>query len=207
MNTESGAFGTAGAFGTGNAGAFGKLAKPVYNSSAKLYTCSITNGFRLTARREEGRFTPELDMNKEQVANFIVAATHGWFSKPLTEDFLRDKIQLTIPTSSLAESFEGSVEWQMVSLTISKDVFLLTFDLIGQKEDEKICIKFEEEEEIPLQQAEAIAIGPTRRQIQKKNVLKARAKAARSLFTAERLTQAYCEEFGEDTDWEGDESD
>jgi hypothetical protein len=205
MNTESGAFGTAGAFG--NAGAFGKLAKPVYNSSAKLYTCSITNGFRLTARREEGRFTPELDMNKEQVANFIVAATHGWFSKPLTEDFLRDKIQLTIPTSSLAESFEGSVEWQMVSLTISKDVFLLTFDLVGQKEDEKICIKFEEEEEIPLQQAEAIAIGPTRRQIQKKNVLKARAKAARSLFTAERLTQAYCEEFGEDTDWEGDESD
>lgn len=205
MNTESSGTGTAGAFGT--TGTFGKLAKPVYNSSAKLYTCSITNGFRLTARREEGRFTPELDMNKEQVAKFIVAATHGWFSKPLTEEFLRDKIQLTIPTSSLAESFEGSVEWQMVSLTISKDVFLLTFDLIGQKEDEKICIKFEEEEEIPLQQAEAIAIGPTRRQIQKKNVLKARAKAARSLFTAERLTQAYCEEFGEDTDWEGDESD
>jgi hypothetical protein len=93
----------------------------------------------------------------------------------------------------------------MVSLTISKEVFLLKFEIIAQKEDEKICIKFDEEE-LPFQQVEAIAIGPTRRQIQKKNVLKARGKAARSLFTAERLTQAYCEEFGEDTDWEGDES-
>jgi hypothetical protein len=144
-------------------------------------------------------------INKEDIAKFVVSATQGWFSKPLTEEFLNGKIQLSIPTSSLNESFEGSVDWQMVSLTISKDVFLFAFDIIGQKEDEKICIKFEEEE-IPLQQAEPVAIGPTRQQIQKKNVLKARAKAARSLFTAERLTQAYCEEFGEDTDWEGDES-
>jgi len=157
------------------------------------------------ARREEGQFTPEPTINKEELAKFIVVATRGWFSKALTEEFLTDKIQVTIPTSALAEGFEGSVEWQMVSLTISKEVFLLTFDLISQKEDEKICIKFEEEEP-PLEQTEAIAIGPTRQQIQKKNVLKARAKAARSLFTAERLTQAYCEEFGEDTDWEGDES-
>jgi hypothetical protein len=202
MNTESSCAGATGTFGT-----FGKLGKPVYNSSTKVYTCSITNGFRLTARREEGRFVPEFDtlIGKEDLAKFIVAATQGWFSKPLTEEFLKDKIQLSIPTSSLAESFEGSIEWQMVQLTISKEVFLLAFDIIGQKEDEKICIKFEEEEP-PLQQTEAIAIGPTRQQIQKKNVLKARAKAARSLFTAERLTQAYCEEFGEDTDWEGDES-
>jgi hypothetical protein len=194
MNTES-----------SGAGAFGKLGKPVYDSSAKVYTCSITNGFRLIARREEGRFTSELDMNKEDLARFIVSATHGWFSKPVTEEFLKDKIQLSIPTSALAEGFEGSVQWQMVSLTISKEVFLLSFVIVEQKEDEKICIKFEEDD-IPLQQAEAVAIGPTRQQIQKKNVLKARAKAARSLFTAERLTQAYCEEFGEDTDWEGDES-
>lgn len=199
MNSESCAAASAGA------GTFGKLGKPVYDSSAKLYTCSITNGFRLMARREEGQFTPQPTINKEELAKFIVVATKGWFSKPLTEEFLHDKIQANIPTSSLAEGFEGSVEWQMVSLTISKDVFLLSFDLTSQKEDEKICIKFEEDE-IPLHQAEAIAIGPTRQQIQKKNVLKARAKAARSLFTAERLTQNYCEEFGEDTDWEGDES-
>jgi hypothetical protein len=175
MNTQSS--GTVGA----GAGAYGKLGKPVYDSSAKVYTCSITNGFRLRARREEGRFTSELDMNKEDLARFIVSATNGWFSKPLTEEFLKDKIQLTIPTGSLPESFEGLVEWQMMSLTISKDVFLLAFQVIEQKEDEKICIKFEEDE-IPLQQAEVVAIGPTRQQIQKKNVLKARAKAARSLF-------------------------
>jgi len=195
MNTESSAA----------AGAFGKLGKPVYDSSAKVYNCSITNGFRLSSRREEGRFTPDLVINNEEVAKFIVGATQGWFSKALTEEFLKDKIQSNIPTSALAEGFEGFVEWKMVSLTISKEVFLLSFDLISQKEDEKICIHFEEDE-IPLQKAETIAIGPTRRQIQKKNVLKARAKAARSLFNAERLTQAYCEEFGEDTDWEGDES-
>jgi len=190
--------------------AFGKLGKPVYDASAKLYNCSITNGFRFSARREEGQFIPELNgcVNKEELAKFIVLATQGWFSKPLTEDFLRDKIQANIPTSTLGETFEGSVEWQMVSLTISKELFLLTFDLVWQKEDEKICIKFEEEvpEEIPMQAADVLGIGPTRQQIQKKNVLKARAKAARSLFNAERLTQAYCEEFGEDTDWEGDES-
>ena len=196
MNTES-----SGAA----AGAFGKLGKPVYDSSAKVYNCSITNGFRLSSRREEGRFTPELVINNEELAKFIVGATQGWFSKALTEEFLKGKIQSNIPTSALAEGFEGFVEWKMVSLTISKEVFLLSFDLISQKEDEKICINFEEDE-IPLQKTEAIAIGPTRRQIQKKNVLKARAKAARSLFNAERLTQAYCEEFGEDTDWEGDES-
>ena len=155
MNSQgtAGAFGTAapaaGAFGSA-AAAFGKLGKPVYDSSAKLYTCSITNGFRLMSRREEGRFTPEPTINKEELAKFIVLATQGWFSKALTEEFLNNKIQVTIPTSSLAEGFEGSVEWQMVSLTISKEVFLLTFDLISQKEDEKICIKFEEEEEIPL---------------------------------------------------------
>ena len=120
--------------------AFGKLGKPVYDSSAKVYTCSITNGFRLTARREEGQFTPEPTINKEELAKFIVVATRGWFSKALTKEFLNDKIQVTIPTSALAEGFEGSVEWQMVSLTISKEVFLLTFDLISQKEDEKISI-------------------------------------------------------------------
>jgi hypothetical protein len=185
---------------------FGKLGKPVYDPSAKMYTCSISNGFRFSSRREEGQFTPPLDtcLKNDEVATFLVGATKGWFSKPLTEDFLKDKIKVHIPTS-VADTFEGSIDWQLAALTISKELFLLSFSIIAQKEDEAVCIKFEEDEP-PLQEAEVLGIGPTRQQIQKKNVLKARAKAARSLFTAERLTQAYCEEFGEDTDWEGDES-
>ena len=185
---------------------FGKLGKPVYDASAKMYTCSISNGFRFSSRREEGQFTPPLDtcLNNDEVATFLVGATKGWFSKPLTEDSLKDKIKVHIPTS-VADTFEGSIDWQLAALTLSKELFLLSFSIIAQKEDEAVCIKFEEDEP-PLQEAEVLGIGPTRQQIQKKNVLKARAKAARSLFTAERLTQAYCEEFGEDTDWEGDES-
>jgi hypothetical protein len=184
----------------------GKLGKPVYDALAKMYICSIANGFRFSSRREDGRFTPALDtcMTNDEVATFIVGSTKGWFSKPVTEEFLKGKIQVHIPTS-VADTFEGTIDWQLSTLTISKELFLMSFTIIGQKEDEAVCIKFEEDEP-PLQEAEAVSIGPTRQQLQKKNVLKARAKAARSLFTAERLTQAYCEEFGEDTDWEGDES-
>ena len=46
------------------------------------------------------------------------------------------------------------------------------------------------------------------RRLQKQRVMKARLRAARALFMAERLTQDYIEEFcgDEDTEWE-DESD
>jgi hypothetical protein len=35
--------------------------------------------------------------------------------------------------------------------------------------------------------------------------MRAREKAARALFHAERLTQEYCSIYGEDTDWEEEE--
>ena len=185
-----------------------KLSKPVYDSSAKLYNCSVSNGVRFVTRREEGNFTPELlsFVSKDMITDFLVKATTGWFTKPLTQDFLIDKIRFEFPTSELAESFEGEVEFQIQSLVISKEIFLLRFGIISQKEDEKICIKFEEEEPsenaIPMAEKEVMGIGPTRQETVKQKVLKARAKAARALFIAERLTQEYYEEFGEDTDWE-----
>ena len=52
------------------------------------------------------------------------------------------------------------------------------------------------------QGGEVIGIGPTRQQLDKKKVMRAREKAARALFQAERLTQEYCAVYGEDTDWE-----
>jgi hypothetical protein len=102
--------------------------------------------------------------------------------------------------------FEGEVEFQLQGLTISKEVFLLRYAIIALKEDEKICIELDEakevEDEIPMATKEVLGLGPTRQQIVKEKVLKMRAKAARALFVAERLTQEYYQEFGEDTDWE-----
>lgn len=117
---------------------------------------------------------------------------------------------MEFPTSP--QAFEGEIEFQLQGLTISKEVFLLRYAIITLKEDEKICIELDEvtevteakevEDEIPMADKEVLGLGPTRQQIIKEKVLKMRAKAARALFVAERLTQEYYEEFGEDTDWE-----
>lgn len=184
-----------------------KLGKPVYDATLKVYNCSVTNGARFTTRREEGSFTQDLssyvDMNN--MVEYIVKSTAGWFTKPLTYDFLKDKLKVEFPTD-LPQTFEGEVEYELQGLTVSKEVFLLTYRIIRATEDEKVCIEFEEdvppEETIPMVEMETLGIGPTRQQNVKQKVLKARAKAARALFIAERLTQEYYEEFGEDTDWE-----
>jgi len=176
-----------------------KLGRPVYDSSLKIYNCSITNGTRFSARKEEGRFVPELEscINKEELAEFIVTSSQGWFTKPLTKEYLKDRIKTNIPTTSIPEGFEGTLEWQMSSLVISKDTFTLGFEIVSQKQDEQICISFEEE----------TSNAPTRRHLLKEKVLKARAKAARCLFQAEHLTQEYCQEFGDTTDWEEEDED
>ena len=185
-----------------------KLGKPVYDSAAKLYNCTVVNGVRFTVRREEGRFVNDLNsfVDKNMLADSIVTLTAGWFTKPLTHDYLISRLQTDFPTQ-IAESFEGELEYELQGLTISKDVFLLRYIMVSSKEDEKICIQFDEAVEenidkIPLTQKEVMGIGPTRQHIVKQKVLKARSKAARALFLAERLTQEYYEEFGEDTDWE-----
>jgi hypothetical protein len=185
-----------------------KLGKPVYDSAAKLYNCTVVNGVRFTVRREEGRFVNELNsfVDKNMLADSIVKLTTGWFTKPLTHDYLISRLQTDFPTQ-ITETFEGELEYELQGLTISKDVFLLRYFMVSSKEDEKICIEFDEAVEenidkIPMAEKEVMGIGPTRQHIVKQKVLKARSKAARALFLAERLTQEYYEEFGEDTDWE-----
>ena len=183
-----------------------KLNKPVYDSSLKVYNCIITNGVRFVVRKENDTFTQDLNsfVVINAMADYIVKATSGWFTKALTNDFLKGKLRCEFPTD-LPQAFEGEVEYELQSLTISKEIFLLTYKVIRSKEDEKVCIEFEEdppEESIPMAEMETLGIGPTRQEIIKQKVLKARAKAARALFIAERLTQEYYEEFGEDTDWE-----
>lgn len=204
-----------------------KFTKPAYDAKARIYTCDITDGFRLCVRREGGVFVKEfsdcIDTN-ERIAHLIYA-TQGWFSKPLTEEFLNGKIRYDIPTADIPPTFEGSVEWQAKKLVISKESFLFICAIVSQVEDEKLSLDFPDddalhahvqaqpqlqaEEEIPMgaggEQGEVIGIGPTRQQLDKKKVMRAREKAARALFQAERLTQEYCAVYGEDTDWEEEE--
>jgi len=175
-----------------------KLGKPVYDSANKLYKCPVNNGVRFSVRKEEGKFVKELQtfLDKDMMAEHIVKATYGWFTKPLTQDYLKERLRGEFPTCD--DSFEGEVEFELQGLTISKEIFLLRYGIVSMKEDEKVCIEFEDDIEVPLEKE----VGPTRRQIVKQKVLQSRAKAARALFMAERLTQEYYEEFGEDTDWE-----
>jgi len=187
-----------------------KLGKPVYDSAAKLYNCVVSDGVRFTVRREEGVYVNPLDLfvDKGMLIESILKGTTGWFTKPLTQDYLSQRLQTEFPTPNI---FEGEIEFQLQGLTISKEVFLLRYVITNEREDEKICIELDEPEAeaeaeptvfIPMADKEVMGLGPTRQQITKEKVLKMRRKAARALFIAERLTQEYYEEFGEDTDWE-----
>jgi hypothetical protein len=200
-----------------------KFTKPAYDAKARIYTCDITDGFRLCVRREAGAFVKEFSdcIDTNERVKHLIHATQGWFSKPLTEEFLNGKIRYDIPTADIPPTFEGSVEWQAKKLVISKESFLFICAIVAQVEDEKLSLDFPDDEhvqqlqeketsldeEIPMgaEEQEVIGIGPTRQQLDKKKVMRAREKAARALFHAERLTQEYCAIYGEDTDWEEEE--
>jgi len=194
-----------------------KFTKPTYDAKQRLYTCDVTDGFRFSERRESGSFVkdPASCIDSDERIAHLIKSTQGWFSKPLTEEFLKGKIQYDIPTS-VPESFEGLVEWQIQRLIISKEKFLFVCVVAQTVEDEKVSLEFPEEpspeepspkepdEEIPLHEEAPLGIGPTRRSLEKEKVLSARSKAARALFHAERLTQEFYQTFGE-TDWEDEE--
>jgi hypothetical protein len=191
-----------------------KFTKPTYDPKQRLYTCDVTDGFRFSVRRESGAFVKAVEScidSDERIAH-LIKSTQGWFSKPLTADFLKGKIHYDIPTD-IAETFEGLVEWQIQRLIISKEQFLFVCSITQTVEDEKVSLEFPEEmppppeEEIPFnidESVQPLGIGPTRRRLQKEEVMSARAKAARALFNAERLTQEFYQTFGE-TDWEDED--
>jgi hypothetical protein len=83
-----------------------------------------------------------------------------------------------------------------------KEKFILSFDL-QTFPVEKIQISFPEPEPEPPAPppAQSSSDETTRQQEQKSIVLAARLRAAKALFKAERLTQAYVQTYGE-TDWE-----
>jgi hypothetical protein len=201
-----------------------KCSKPVYASATKAYTSDITNGVRFDILKEDTPFTPSLEAHRSSVCDILLAQTQGWFTKPLTSDWLLPRIEFSIPTDTVPTAFEGTVTLQAVRLVITKEQFVVYWKVVGIREAEKVVIDFQEGEEakeakeakgpdipvivtdVPLVESpEPVRIGPTRRVLQKRAVLEARSKAARALFKAEHMTQQYIQVYGEDTDWEEDE--
>jgi hypothetical protein len=174
-----------------------KIQKPSYNASTRLYTCQLTDGFRLKTSFEEG-VTKDLYNTDDVIASLIqpiIEGTAGWFTKPLSPEWLKPRIRLTIPTGDVPSEFEGTAEFVADKLLISKDEFVFAMAMGEMKKSEKVVIEFQEEE-LP---AKATSL-------QKSDVLKAREKAAKALFRAEMLTQEYIRQRGgEDTDWEDEE--
>jgi hypothetical protein len=199
-----------------------KINKPSYNPGLKLYTCELTDGFRLSFIKEEGVITQLSDSESliQSLLQPLIDGTKGWFTKPLVKEWLKPRISFDTPTSEIPADFEGTADYQATKLIISKDSFVFQCSIMELKPVEKVIIDFKEEaveaaeavdavetkEEIPLVESTPLGIGPTRRILQKEVVMKARAKAARALFKAERLTLEYSQLYGEDTDWENEGS-
>lgn len=203
-----------------------KFTKPVYNSSTKSYRCEVTesDSFRFESNKEDNTFTPSLDtfveVYRKPLVDLLLQATKGWFTKPLTHEWLLPRIEFNIPTEEVPPTFEGTVGWEPAAIIITKERFVCMCKMTGMREADKITLEFEEEVEggagggigsevvdIPCvnDSEPPVDIGPTRRALQKQSVLQARSKAARALFKAEHMTQKYIEMYGEDTDWEDEE--
>jgi len=145
---------------------------------------------------EEGKWVPDmnahLEKTRDAMISVLVEATTGWFSKPLTKEWLVPRLRYTIPTGDISADFEGTCRWVLAKVYISKETFVCEFLLAEKLSREIPLIDLQEDASAPRVEKKAV-------------VLRARRRAAMALLKAERLMQAYAEEFGEDTDWEDEE--
>ena len=202
-----------------------KFSKPVYDGKGKVYTAEVSDGLRFAAEfdLDSGSWSPPLEgfllQHRNELIQDTLLATKGWFTKPLTQDWLTNRIQVILPDEDLIRdgTFEGSAEWQISQLLISKEEFTFVCKRIGAVKKERIALLDELEpngggdegdvEEVDFnpptshESEDAVPLGPTRRMIAKATVVEARAKAARALFRANELAREYCNVYG-DTDWE-----
>ena len=184
-----------------------KIGRPIYSKETQVYVCECNgDAFRFESVVEGGKWTPELhthlDTTRDQMIASILDGTTGWFSKPLTREWLHSKLVYTLPTSDIPTEFDGVVRWKMNKLYISKETFTCEFVAYERVMNTVPLIDLQEEEPpkatVPVVQNE-------QKQEKKRVALLARRRAAMALLKAERLMQAYAEEFGEDTEWEEEE--
>lgn len=193
-----------------------KYSKPRYDTKQQIYYVDIQDGIRFRMECEGGKSNVSLESLFHEQMNSIVQETiqltQGWFSKPLTPDYLRPRLACQYPTQNL-ESYDGTLEFALTALIITKQAFTFEIKLINYTPTERLVIDLPEDEqkedvELPVEDSgePALTVGPTRRRMVKLHVMRARARAARALYKAEQLTQAYCEAYGDDTDWDEDDS-
>ena len=183
-----------------------KFGKPLYKSEKKIYRSEIADGFRCEVTCENNQLTPPIESFihslRTPLTQSLIQNTNGWFSKPLTESWLSEKIQLSFPTDSISDNFEGTLIWQAKDLSISKDEFVFHMELVEKREAPKVVIDFPEEPEPEEVKQQTRHREPLNRKDFKAKVMVERDRAGRALFRAERLTQEYCQLYGEETDWE-----
>lgn len=164
-----------------------------------MYVCECKDEehiFRFESSMEEGKWVPDvnthLEKTRDAMISVLVETTTGWFSKPLTKEWLVSRLRYTIPTGDISAEFEGTCRWVLAKVYISKETFVCEFVLAEKLSREIPLIDLQEDTSAPRVEKKAV-------------VLRARRRAAMALLKAERLMQAYAEEFGEDTDWEDEE--
>jgi len=187
-----------------------KLGRPNYSKETQLYVCDCKdeeNIFRIESIVEDGNWTPKLtehlEKTRQQMIACLIAKTDGWFSKPLTAEWLQAKLVYTIPTSEVATDFQGRCVWMASKLYISKESFTIEFILV---EKLSTVVPLIDLHTIELEDvAPTSTIAASSREEKKLEAVRARRRAGMALLKAERLMQSYAEEFGEHTDWEEDD--
>ena len=191
-----------------------KLGKPIYAKESQVYVCECRDEehiFRVESSIEGGKWSLPLESHlpntREKMIHLLLAETTGWFSKPLTKEWLLTRLRYTIPTGDVPSDFEGVCRWSLAKLLISKESFLCEFILAEKVAVSLPLIELQEDEVGPTAEESKGSQGIPTREGKKTTVLLARRRAAMALLKAERLMQSYAEEFGEDTDWEDEDED
>lgn len=178
-----------------------KFTRPEYDSVEKQYCSGVKDGVRFESELEDSSFSPSIEFLQSTIlsqttANTILDLTKSWFTKPLTLDWLLPRLTCDLPLPTQSGDFKCT--WTLTKLFILKEKFILSFELLTIP-IEKIQISFPEPP--PPSPSPSQSDETTRRTQQKALVQAARLRAAKALFKAERLTQAFVQSYGE-TDWE-----
>lgn len=197
-----------------------KFQPPKFYGDRKLYISDIQDGDEFEQRVEstdsftvpQSSLESRFESQKDSIVQALLEGTKGWFSKPLTQQWLRSKCKIKLQTFGselpIPAGKAGTLRWKITQLEITKDTFSLLWNVVEVLPDPIIELEEEEPEPAEGEAAQGLSLYSSEDRVaQKEKVLQARRRAARALYKAERLIQEYCAIWGEDTDWEDEDSD
>lgn len=196
-----------------------KFQPPKFYADRKLYISDVQDGDEFEQRIEstdsfavpQSTLESRFESQKDSIVQALLEGTKGWFSKPLSQQWLRSKCKIRLQTFDaglpIPAGKAGNLRWKITQLEITKDTFSLLWNVVEVLPDP--IIELEEEEPVSAEGAAHVSslLSSGDRTAQKEKVLQARRRAARALYKAERLIQEYCSIWGDDTDWEDEDSD